>query len=211
MSDQARLMSPPPLGKKLARQRLTAFLTVAASVAVVAIICGIAVLSHPGSSLQHNPGPADTSGSPAPTQHSNSALTNQEYAFARDLVRREIRHVGAVVTSGTVTMGYGRYGSLWRSRDVVTGATVTVGNGTVTNSNIGYPCMSGRLLNIKLIGDFPHIATSPIPPQPGATPPDATVHAVVLTADAKTGRACLVGVQTGEVAPVPGAISLPVN
>lgn len=172
MSDQARLVSPSPFGKKSRRQRRTAFLAVA-SVAVVATVCGIAVLSGRGSTTQYNKG----------------ALTDQEYAFARDLARHEIRRDGAIVTS----------------------ATVTVGPGKVTDSNIGYPCMSGRLLNIKLIGDFPHTSTTGHPPFPGDPNPDFTVHAVVLTADAQTGRACLLRVQTGKVAPEPGAVSLPFN
>lgn len=118
-----------------------------------------------------------------------NSLTHREYGLARDLVRQEIRKENAVLTS----------------------ATVTVGKGKVMDSNLGYSCTSGRLLHIKLIGNFPHITTTGHPVQPGTTLPDFTVHAIVLTADAKTGRACLMGVQTGDVAPVPGAVSLPIN
>lgn len=134
---------------------------------------------------------SDNNASPlaSPTQHVNSALTDQEYAFARDLARSEIRREDAVLTSATVTVGYGK----------------------VIDSNFGYPCTSGRLLQIKLIGDFPHIATGGRAVQPGASFPDMTVNAVNLTADAKTGRPCLIGVQIGKVAPAPGAVSLPVN
>ena len=160
MSDQARLVSPP---------RRIVFLTIAASVAVIAIVCCIAFA--------------------ASMQHRKSALTEKEYAFARELVRSEIRKEGAVLTSATVTVGYGK----------------------VFDSNIGYPCTSGRLLHIKLIGDFPHITTGGRAVQPGTTLPDLTVHAVNLTADAKTGRPCLIGVQTGEVASASGAESLPIN
>ena len=123
------------------------------------------------------------------TQQSGSALTVREYVLARALVRGEIRREGAVVTS----------------------ATVTVSSGEVIDSNIGEPCISGRLLNIKLIGDFPHTITDGHAVKPGDPIPDFTVHADVLTADAKTGRPCLVGVQTGKVAPEPGAESLPLN
>ncbi|OIQ72557.1 hypothetical protein GALL_458150 [mine drainage metagenome] len=188
VTDQARLVSQPP-GKKLAGKRRTAFLTAAALVAVVAIVCAIAVFSRQASSLQHNPGPAQASGSPVPTQFNKGDLTDQEYAFARDVVRREVR----------------------RNDDVLTSATVTASYGTVTDSNIGYPCMSGRLLHINLIGDFPHTVTDGHAVKPGDPMPDFTVHAVDLTADAKTGRVCLVSVQTGKVAPEPGAVSLPVN
>ena len=168
MTDEVRLMSPPP-GKRLARQLRTAFLAIAASVAVVAIVCCIAFA--------------------ASTQHHKSALTDKEYAFARQLVRSEVRQEGAVLTSATVIVGYGK----------------------VFDSNVGYPCTSGRLLHIKLIGEFPHITTGGIAVQPGTALPDMTVRAVNLTADAKTGRPCLIGVQTGKVAPAPNAVSLPIN
>lgn len=161
-------MSPLPR-KKLARQRRTAFLAMAASVAVIAIVCCIAFA--------------------ASTPHRKSALTDKEYAFARELVRSEIRHESAILTS----------------------ATVTVGNGTVLDSNVGYPCTSGRLLRIKLIGEFPYITTGGLAVQPGTPLPDMTVRAVDLTADAKNGRLCFIGVQTGKVAPAPNAVSLPIN
>jgi len=161
-------MSPPP-GKKLARQLRTAFLIAAALVAVVAIVFCIVFA--------------------APTQRHKSALTDKEYAYARELVRSEIRKEGAVLTSATATVGYG----------------------TVLDSNVGYPCTSGRLLHIKFIGDFPHITTGGLAVQLGTPLTDMTVHAVNLTADAKTGRPCLIGVQTGKVAPAPNAVSLPFN
>lgn len=169
VKEEARLVSSPPPGKDLARRHRTAFLTAVASVAVVAIVCCIAFA--------------------ASTQHRKSALTDQEYAFARELVRSEIRQESAILTSATVTVGYG----------------------TVLDSNVGYSCTSGRLLHIKLIGDFPHITTGGLAVQPGTPLPDMTVHAVNLTADAKTGRPCLISVQTGKVAPAPNAVSLPIN
>lgn len=168
MSDQTPLMSPLP-GKRLARQHRTAFLAITATVAFVAIVLCIAFA--------------------ATIQHRKGVLTDKEYAFARELVKSEIRQENAVLTS----------------------ATVTVGNGTVFDSNVGYPCTSGRLLHIKLIGEFPHIATGGLAVQPGTQPPDLTVRAVNLTADAKTGRPCLIGVQTGKVAPAPNAVSLPIH
>lgn len=192
MSAQARLVSSPPPAR-----RRTAFWTAATSVVLVVV----AALSGQGSSLQHNPGPADTSGSPA--------LTDQEYAFARNVVRHEIRRIDAVLTSATVTVSYGTVTDPNIDQLIGESHHVTVGYGRVTDSNVGYPCMSGRLLNIKLIGDFPHIVVSPMAALLGTTPPDATVHADVLTADAKTGRVCQIGVQTGKVAPDPGAESLP--
>jgi hypothetical protein len=123
------------------------------------------------------------------TQRSSSALTAQEYTFARNIVRSEIS----------------------RLRDVVTSATVTVSEGKVLDPNTGYPCTSGRVLNIKLIGDFIYIVIRHPAVLPGSPQPDYTVHAEMLTADAKTGRPCLIGVQVGKVAPEPGAVSLPLT
>ena len=124
----------------------------------------------------------------SPTPHSMNTLTSQEYAFARTAAQSKIRSEDAAVTS----------------------ATVTVSSGKVIDSNIGEPCISGRLLDIKLIGSFPHIVISPVV-YPGTSRPDATVTALLLTVDAKTGRPCLVGVHTGKTAPEPGAISLAIN
>lgn len=123
------------------------------------------------------------------TQKSGSALTAQEYNFARQLVRSEIRRDDAVVTK----------------------ATVTISSGKVVDSNIGEPCTSGRLLNIKLIGHFPHIVISPHPLILGNPGPASTVTAVSLTADAKSGRLCLMGAQIGRVALDPVAESLPLK
>ncbi len=129
------------------------------------------------------------SGRGSTTPHSHSPLTDHEYALALDLARQEIGRADATITSATVTLGYG----------------------TVTDSNIGYACMSGRLLNILLIGDFPHTITLGLPKLAGETSHDFTVHAFVLTADAESGRACLIGVRTGDVVPEPGAVSLRVG
>ncbi|HET7355534.1 MAG TPA: META domain-containing protein [Nocardioidaceae bacterium] len=139
-------------------------------------------------------GPSDsatTESRPRPSKSpagDRATLTAQEYAFAVALARKEIREDDASVSS----------------------ATVTVGRGTVTDSNLGHSCTSGRLLHIKLIGSFPRIVTSGLPQDPSspAVPGDFTVHAVLLTADAESGRACLKGVQTGDVAPEPGSVPL---
>ena len=117
------------------------------------------------------------------------ALTEREYAAAVALARREVHSQDANLTS----------------------ATATVGTGTVADSNTGHDCASGRLLHIKLIGAFPHIATSGHPVDSTAKPEDFTVQAMLLTADAQTGRACLISVQTGHVAPDPGAEVLHLN
>ncbi len=117
-------------------------------------------------------------------------LTDREFAFALRLVRREVHHAHADLTS----------------------ATVTVGPGTVTEPNRGSACTSGRLLHLKLIGTFPHTVAGGLDHRDtSAPPPDLTVHAVLLTADARTGRPCLEGVQTGHVTPDRGAVPLPLG
>lgn len=123
-------------------------------------------------------------------KHYQIAITKKEYAFASALVRKEIRQqVDAVITSASVTVSYGK----------------------VSDSNIGFPCASGQLLQIKLIGNFPHIAISPVAVKSGGPTSDSTVHAINLTADAKSGPACLIGVQTGNATPAFGAVFLPIN
>ena len=122
-------------------------------------------------------------------KHHTSAITKKEYAFASALVRKEIRQEDAVLTS----------------------ATVTLDRGKISASKPNYPCASGLLLYVKLIGNFPHIAISPVAGRSGTPNIDTTVHAINLTADAKSGRVCLIGVQTGKATPVPNALSLPIN
>jgi hypothetical protein len=133
-------------------------------------------------------GSAAPSGSAESTAGTRGELTDREYASAVDLARLEVREGDASISSATVRVGHGR----------------------VTDSNLGYSCESGRLLHVKLIGTFPHIVTSGHPQDPKSTaaPEDFTVHAVLLTADAESGRACLKGVQTGDVAPEPESVPL---
>ena len=71
----------------------------------------------------------------------------------------------------------------------VTSASVIARSGRVLGGNTGHPCTSGRELEIKLIGDFPHISTTGHPVKPGSAPPDFTVEAMVIIADADSGRA----------------------
>jgi hypothetical protein len=63
---------------------------------------------------------------------------------------------------------------------------------------MGHPCTSGRILKVKVIGEFPNVVVTGHPVSPGEPIPDFTVQAFVVTADARTGRACLIGVQTAE-------------
>jgi len=79
-----------------------------------------------------------------------------------------------------------------------------------SESNFGRACSSGRLIDVKLIGDFPHLVTTGHPVQPGEHV-DFTVHAVAVTADARTGEICLQGVQAGKVAPDAGATEISIS
>lgn len=105
-----------------------------------------------------------------------TSLSHHEIAKADAVVRQTIKGQGASVSS----------------------ATVIERPGKVKDSNTGHPCTSGRELQIKLIGKFPHTVTTGHPVPPGSPTPDFTVRAMIVTADAKSGLVCLIGVQTGE-------------
>lgn len=111
-----------------------------------------------------------------------------ELNFARAIAQHEVRAVEADIVS----------------------ATFVVRNGTVTESNVGHPCTSGRLIEVKLIGHFPHIVTTGHPLEADQNE-DFKVTAVMVTADAASGEPCLKGVQTGHVEPEPNAIDIPLG
>jgi hypothetical protein len=71
-------------------------------------------------------------------------------------------------------------------------ATAVLRKGKVRQPNLADACHSGELVKIRLVGRFPRINVSP-PPGVEAGP----VTVVGITADAKSGRACLLGVGTG--------------
>lgn len=95
----------------------------------------------------------------------------------------------------------------------VSSASAIARSGTTEESNTGYPCTSGRELQIKLIGTFPHAVTTGAGGPTGSPASDSTVRAMIITADAASGRACLISVQTGNgaVAPLPGGMALSVS
>lgn len=129
---------------------------------------------------------------PASTQLPADSMSADELAKASALARQEIASQKATIYS----------------------ATVTASPGKMLDSNTGHPCTSGRLLHIKLIGSFPHTVTTGHPVTPGKPPPDFTVRAATITADAQTGLACLMGVQTrenGEPKPEPNATVLDIH
>jgi len=120
----------------------------------------------------------------------DGTIADRERTLAEDIVRQEL--------------------SEERLQDAtIDSASFTVSEGTLTASNTGHVCDSGRLLRIRLIGDFPHIVTTGIYPLEGTeTAQNTRVSAALLTADYQTGEVCLHGVATGEVAPEPGATVL---
>lgn len=80
--------------------------------------------------------------------------------------------------------------------------------GKVIESNLGYSCTSGQLMQIMLIGTFPKLVPRR---EPFATTPasDDAIHALLITADAKSGKECLIGVQTvGSFKPLVDATSI---
>jgi hypothetical protein len=103
---------------------------------------------------------------------------------------------------------------IYSQHATISSATVTAGSAKVLESNTGHPCKSGRVLNIKLIGSFPHIVTTGLVHRPDEPPSDFTVRAMLITTDARSGLACLIGVQTdqgGQPEPEPNAAVLDIN
>jgi hypothetical protein len=132
-----------------------------------------------------------TPGSPDARHGADGSLSEAEEATAVEVAREVVADQGASVSSAS---------AIARSR-------------TVASSNTGHPCTSGRVLEIKLIGDFPHTVTTGHAVRDGEPAPDFTVRAMLVTADARSGRACLIGVQTaenGEPQPLPDATILQV-
>lgn len=128
----------------------------------------------------------------SPRQDQRPSLSQDEAAKAVAVARQVIADQGASVSSTT---------ALARSE-------------RIKASNTGHSCTSGRVLKIKLIGTFPHTGTTGHPVQAGDPAPDFTVRAMIVTVDAQTGHACLLGVQTaenGDVKPLPDGTTLQVQ
>ncbi|CAN5290929.1 hypothetical protein BH09ACT12_BH09ACT12_05420 [soil metagenome] len=169
------------LGARRRRRRRGLVVATAGAMAVVTVLGGAAVVGSGTSTSPDLPVAHDSSRSvPATPKASSTAnerqLSDEELALAVTLAEQEIESFDATITS----------------------ATVRADTGTVMNSNTGMPCTSGRLLRIKLIGSFPHTVTTGHLVPPGDPTPDVTVRAALITADAQTGLACLIGVQTAE-------------
>ncbi len=185
----------PPIGAlvrggKTMRRRARLRAAGGAAALILAVVAGSTVAANTvfDSANPRPDGEVPSAVEPPTAPADQTKLSRDELARASALARQKVESEDAAVTS----------------------ATVTAEQGTEEDTNTGYACSSGRLLHIKLIGRFPHIVTSGGPidaTKPGPTP-DFTVRAVVLTADAESGMACQVSVQTGEVSPEPGATVL---
>jgi hypothetical protein len=129
--------------------------------------------------------------------HGSPVAASQDTAKQHRLTRPEIRKADAAARR-----------ELASEPATVQSASATASRGVLLQSNTGTPCRSGWLLHVKLIGRFPHIVTTGLPSNGGQANRSTVVHAVLLTADAATGRTCLLSVETGAVRPSPGATVL---
>jgi hypothetical protein len=120
---------------------------------------------------------------PSSSTPGHGSLTDREFSVAVAVARAEADKAAGTITS----------------------ATATVGAGTDMDPNDGPACTSGTLLHIKLIGTF-NIVHGVNGAQP--TPTSEPVSGLLITADPESGKACTLAVQTGPIAPDPGAALL---
>lgn len=114
-----------------------------------------------------------------PIQPFRAGVSGHDYFLAKDVAAREADRLRAQVVLATVE---------WR-------------RGRVPDPNYGEPCLSGGLLDVTLIGEFPRTVTTG----------GGTVRAVVVTVDARSGVACQLGVRTTLPAPRVGTVPLDVD
>lgn len=164
-------------------RRTRALVAVAGAVAVVAVVA-VLVATLTGRRSTSQPGSAAC---PGPGR-----LTPRECAIAL-----RIAHHQAVLAD----LHHVKLEDGWPANIRI--VTARAHHGTSVSHNAGPPCRSGQLLTIELIGRFTHIVISPMPGEK-----HTFVHGVTILADAVTGRACLTGAQTGQVAVPPGATVL---
>jgi hypothetical protein len=146
-----------------------------------AVACLFATLAIGGCASSSNRALSDGSVSSSALGH--GSLSDREFNVAVAVARAEVAKAATGITS----------------------ATATVGAGTDMDPNDGPPCTSGTLLHIKLIGTF-NITTTGYGGEPTAV--SEPVSGVLITADPVSGKACTLGVQTGPIAPDPGATLL---
>lgn len=93
----------------------------------------------------------------------------------------------------------------------VTAGAAYVTKGIEADPNIGPACESGTLLNVVLLGSFPHDVISAPAPLPGQKQRDLTVRALLITADGVSGKPCLFGDGIGRRALLPAWTRLSVS
>jgi hypothetical protein len=123
----------------------------------------------------------------SPTGPGGPTLTERQRALALEAAHSEARRIARTVTSATATVGPGSL--------------------PLEQSNAGHACTSGTVLHITLIGTFNAAVPGPSI-DPSATPPDYSVTAEDITADAETGDICFISVRIGAVTPAPGTTVL---
>jgi len=158
-------------------------------------VLGTALITVLGTVLGACAAPPEVGAPPRATDagaRSHAPLTSEELALALAAAEDVIADQGASVSN----------------------ASVVARAGVVRASGTGHPCTSGRLLDLLLIGGFPHVVTTGHAVLPGEPAPDLTVTAMSVTLDAASGVPCLIGVRTaenGEPHPPAGATPLPVG
>jgi hypothetical protein len=118
-----------------------------------------------------------------PTAADLGPLTVQQYDAAVRVAQREIDREQARITSATAILRAGR----------------------VRQGNMSGRCRSGHLVEIRLVGRFPHITTGGTAGDTHA--PTGRVTLVGITTDAATGQACRLGVGTGRQRPDKGNVA----
>lgn len=149
-------------------------------------------VSAPGSAN----GPfASISSTQSPTANKPPELVAAHRALAVAAAHREANQI-AVGRNGQQVAG-------WPSG--ISAVTASVGLGTVTDSNTGHTCESGKVISVQLVGDFDTVVSGHTPTVSTSGSPDTTVREVDLSVDATTGLTCLVSVRIETVQPSHGA------
>jgi len=138
---------------------------------------------------------ASISSSRSPAANEPPGLAAAHRALALTAAHREANQI-AVGRNGQQVVG-------WPS--TISAVTASVGLGTVTDSNTGHTCESGKIISVQLVGDFDTVISGPTPTVGTSGSPDTTVREVDLSVDAATGLTCAVSVRIETVPPSPGA------
>lgn len=142
--------------------------------------CGTSPRSTPSVTAPEsaNTGPfASISSTQSPTVNKPPELVAAHRALALAAAHREANQI-AVGRNGQQFAG-------WPSG--ISAVAASVGLGTVTHSNTGHTCQSGKVISVQLVGDFDTVVSGPTPTVGTSGSPDTTVREVDLSVDATTG------------------------